>query len=132
VGNKRGSKEKAIELKSVSVFLCTEVVKIRVGKSSVVPGLRQGTVSREKEVTRFCPSGPRPGEENSTRTLPKFRKWDTSEGGWSRIWGGENEVLTKGDGELPGLAMEDPSLEAFPFLSTASGSVSGVARGNCG
>jgi hypothetical protein len=85
VGNKRGFKEKANELKSVGASFCVGVVKIGVGKSSMVSGLRQGTVLGEKGVTRFCPFGPRPGEENSIGTLPKFRKRDTSEGGWSRI-----------------------------------------------
>jgi hypothetical protein len=84
VGNKRGFKEKANELKSVGVFLCAGVVKIGVGKSSVVLGLRQGTASGERGVTRSCPSSPRPGEENSAGTLPKFRKRETSETGLSR------------------------------------------------
>jgi hypothetical protein len=84
VGNKRGFKEKANELKSVGVFLCAGVVKIGVGKSYVVPSLRQGIVLGERGVTRFCPSGPRPGEENSIGRLPKFRKWETLETGLSR------------------------------------------------
>jgi hypothetical protein len=33
---------------------------------------------------------------------------------------------------LPGSAVEASSSEAFPFLSTTSGSVTGVARGSCG
>jgi hypothetical protein len=132
VGNKRGFKEKANELNSVEASFCARVVKIGMGKYSMVLGLRQSTVSGEKGVTRFCPFGSRPGEENSTGTLPKFRKRDTSEGGWARIYGGENGVLMKGDGGLPGSVMEDSSSWAFPFLSTASGSVSGVTRGSCG
>jgi hypothetical protein len=84
VGNKKGFKEKANELKSVGVFLCVVVVKIGVGKYSMVLSLRQGAVLGERGVTRSCPSGPRPGEENSTGTLPKFRKWETSEIGLSR------------------------------------------------
>jgi hypothetical protein len=83
-GNKRGFKEKANELKSVGASLCIGVVKIGVGKYSVVSGLRQGTVSGERGVTRSCPSGPGPGEENSTGTLPKFRKRETSETGLLR------------------------------------------------
>jgi hypothetical protein len=84
VGNKRGFKEKGNEIKSVGVFLCARVVKIGVGKSFLVPGLRQGTVLGERGVTRFCPSDPRPGEESSIGTLPKIRKWETSETGLSR------------------------------------------------
>jgi hypothetical protein len=83
VGNKRGFKEKAIELKSAGAPLCTGVVKLGVGKSSAVLGLRQGTASGERGVTKSCPSGPRPGEENSTGTLPKFRKRETAETGLS-------------------------------------------------
>ena len=33
----------------------------------------------ERGVTRISPSDARPGGENSTGTLPKFRKWETSE-----------------------------------------------------
>jgi hypothetical protein len=80
VGNKRGFKEKANELKSAGVFLCA-----KVEKSSVVLDLRQGTASEERGVTRIYPSNPRSGAENSAGTLPKFKKWDTSEGGRSRI-----------------------------------------------
>ena len=55
VGNKRGFKEKANGLKSIDASLCAEVatitrggvVKIGVGKSSVVLGPRQGTTSGE-------------------------------------------------------------------------------------
>jgi hypothetical protein len=78
VGNKRGFKEKGNELKLVGVFLCAGVVKIGVGKSSVVSSLRQGIVSGERGVTRFAPSGPVPEEENSIGTLPKFRKREAS------------------------------------------------------
>jgi len=92
VGNKRGFKEKANELKSAGAPLCTGVVivtrggvvKIGVGKYSVVLGLRQGTTSDERGVTRISPSNPRTGGENSAGTLPKFRKWETSEGGLLR------------------------------------------------
>jgi hypothetical protein len=79
VGNKRGFKEKANELKSAGAPPCAGV-----GKSSVVLGLRQGTTSEERGVTRISPSNPRPGGENSAGTLPKFRKWETSEGGLLR------------------------------------------------
>ena len=40
VGNKRGFKEKDFELKSEGAPLCTGVVKLGVGKYSVVLGLR--------------------------------------------------------------------------------------------
>jgi hypothetical protein len=79
VGNKRGFKEKADELKSVGVFLCAGV-----GKFSVIPGLRQGTASEDRGVTRIYPSNPRLGGENSAGTLPKFRKRETSEEGLLR------------------------------------------------
>jgi hypothetical protein len=91
VGNKRGFKEKANELKSAGAPLCTGVVtvtrgvvNIGVGKSSVVLGLRQGITSEERGVIRISPSNPRPGGENSAGTLPKFRKRETSEGGLLR------------------------------------------------
>ena len=98
----------------------------------MVVGLRQGTASEERGVTRISPSNPRPGGENSAGTLPKFRKQETSKGGLLRNRGGENEVLTEGDGGLPVSAVEASSSGAFPFLRTTSGSVSGVARGSCG
>jgi hypothetical protein len=79
VGNKRGFKEKANELKLVGAPLCAGV-----GKSSTVLGLRQGTTSEERGVTRISPSNPRPGGENSIGTLPKFRKQETFEGGLLR------------------------------------------------
>jgi len=74
VGNKRGFKEKANELKSACAPLCTGV-----GKSSVVPGLCRGKALEESGVTRISPSNPRPGGENSAGTLPKFKKRETSE-----------------------------------------------------
>jgi hypothetical protein len=83
VGNKRGFKEKAIEPKSAGAPPCTGVVKLGVGKSPVVLGLRLGKASGERGVTKSCPSGPRPREENSTGTLPKFRKRETAEIGLS-------------------------------------------------
>jgi hypothetical protein len=79
VGNKRGFKEKDNELKSLGAPPCAGV-----GKSYVVVGLRQGIASEERGVTRISPSNPRPGGENSAGTLPKFRKWETSEGGLLR------------------------------------------------
>jgi hypothetical protein len=79
VGNKRGFKEKANEIKSAGDPLCAGV-----GKSSMVLGLFQGTTLDEKGVTRVSPSNPRSGEENSAGTLPKFRKRETSEGGLLR------------------------------------------------
>jgi hypothetical protein len=84
VGNKRGFKEKANELKSAGAFLCAGVVKIGVGKSSTVTGLHRGIASKERGVTRISPSSPRLGGENSAGTLPKFRKRETYEGGLSR------------------------------------------------
>jgi hypothetical protein len=92
MGNKRGFKEKANGLKSADAPLCAGVVtvtrggvvKIGVGKSSAVLGLRQGTASEERGVTRISPSNPRPGGENSAGTLPKFRKRETSERGLLR------------------------------------------------
>jgi hypothetical protein len=80
VGNKRGFKEKANELKSTDALLCADMetmTKGGVGKSYMVSGLCQGTVSGERGVTRFRPSGLRPGEEKSTGTLPKFKKRET-------------------------------------------------------
>jgi hypothetical protein len=53
------------------------VVKPRVGKYSEVLGLNHGTTSRERGVTRISPSNPRPGGENSTGTLPKFKVPET-------------------------------------------------------
>jgi hypothetical protein len=140
MGNNRGFREQANGLKLADSPLCTEVatvtrggvVKLGVGKYSVFLGLCQGTTSGERGVTRICPSDLRPGGENSVGTLPKFRKRETSEKGLLRNRGGENGVPIEGDGELPGLAVETSPSEAFPFLRTTSGSVSGVARGNCG
>jgi hypothetical protein len=80
-GNNGGFREKAKGLESADASLCAvaatvtrgEVVKLGVGKSSMVLGLRQGTASRERGVTRISPSNPKPGGENSAGTLPKFR-----------------------------------------------------------
>ena len=93
VGSNKGFREKASELKSADVSLCAKAttvtrggaVKLGVGKSSVVLGLRQGTTSGERGVTRISPSNPRPGVENSTGTLPKFKKRETAETGLSKI-----------------------------------------------
>ena len=103
-----------------------------MGNSSEVGDLCQGTTSKEGEVTKSCPSGAKPGGENSTGTLPKFKKRETADTGLSKNWGGENGAPTEGYGGLPGSVIDASSSEAFPFLSTASGSVSGVARGSCG
>ena len=89
MGKNRGFREKADGLKSADASLCAEVatitrggvVKIGVGKSSMVLGLCQGTTLEERGVTRISPSNPRPGGENSIGTLPKFRKRETSESG---------------------------------------------------
>jgi hypothetical protein len=66
-----------------------------VGKSSEVLGLRQGTASGERGVTKSCPSGPRPGEENSTGTLPKFKKRETAETGLSKTEEEKKELQQK-------------------------------------
>jgi hypothetical protein len=87
MGNKRGFKEKDNGLKSIDAPFCVGVVTLTrggVGKYSAVLGLCQNAASEERGVTRASPSNARPGGENSAGTLPKFRKWDTSEGGWSR------------------------------------------------
>jgi hypothetical protein len=88
-GNNGGFREKANGLESADASLCAEVakvirggvVKLGVGKSSVVLGPRQGRASGERGVTRISPSNPRPRRENSAGTLPKFRKQETSEKG---------------------------------------------------
>jgi hypothetical protein len=88
-GNNGGFREKAKGLETIDASLCAVativtrggVVKLGVGKYSVVLGLRQGTTSGERGVTRISPSNPRPGGENSAGTLPKFRKRETSETG---------------------------------------------------
>jgi hypothetical protein len=87
VGNKRRFKEQATELQSAGAPPCAGV-----GKSSAALGLCQGIASGERGVTKSCPSGPRPGEENSTGTLPKFKKRETAETG-----------LTKSEEEKKGL-----------------------------
>ena len=69
VGNNRGFREKASELKSMDVSLRAKLttvtrggaVRLGVGKSSVVLGLHQGTTSGEMGVTGISPSNPRPG-----------------------------------------------------------------------
>ena len=89
VGNNNGFREKASELKLADVSLRAEAatitrggaVKPGVGKSFVVLGLRQGTTSGERGVTRISPSNPRPGGENLAGTLLKFRTQETSEKG---------------------------------------------------
>jgi hypothetical protein len=53
------------------------VVKPGVGKYSEALGLNHGTISGERGVTRISPSNPRPGGENSTGTLPKFKVRET-------------------------------------------------------
>jgi hypothetical protein len=138
--NNGGFREKANGLESVDASLCAEVatvtrggvVKLGVGKSPVVLGLRQGTASRERGVTRISPSNPRLGGENSAGTLPKFKKRETSEKGLLGNRGGENGVSTEGDGRLTGSAVEAYPSEAFPFLKITSGSATGVDRGSCG
>jgi hypothetical protein len=87
-GNNGGFREKANGLESADASPSAEVatvtrgvVKLGVGKSFVVLGPRQGTASGKGGVTRISPSNPRLGGENSTGTLPKFRKRETSEKG---------------------------------------------------
>jgi hypothetical protein len=84
-GNNRGFREKATGLESAEASLsavATTVIgggvkKLGVGKSSVVLGLDQGTTSGEKGVTRISLPDTRPGGENSTGTLPKFKVLET-------------------------------------------------------
>jgi hypothetical protein len=140
VGNNRGFRKKASKLKSTDVSLhagATTVtrggaIKPGVGKSSVVLGLCQGIASGEMGVKLIYPSNPRTGGETSIGTLLKFRKRETSESGLLGNRGGENGVLTEGDGGLPSLVVIASPSEAFPFPRTTSRSVSGVARGSCG
>jgi hypothetical protein len=88
-GNNGGFREKAKGLESAdasvyaveTIVIRGGVVKLGVGKSSVVLGLRQGTTLGERGVRRISPSNPRPGGENSAGTLLKFRKRETSEKG---------------------------------------------------
>jgi hypothetical protein len=83
-GNNGGFREKAKGLELADASLCAVAATVTRGgvvKSSVVQGLRQGTASGERGVTRISPSNLRPGGENSAGTLPKFRKWETSEMG---------------------------------------------------
>jgi len=60
------------------------VVKPEVGKSSNALGLNHGTILGERGVTRVSPSNPRPGGENSTGTLPKFKVQETPTKGITR------------------------------------------------
>ena len=72
-GNNGGFRERANWLESANASLCAEVatvtrggvVNLGVGKSPMVLGLRQGTASGERGVTRISPSNPKPGGENS-------------------------------------------------------------------
>jgi hypothetical protein len=83
-------------------------------------------------VTRFCPSNPRPGEGKLNRNTPEIQETGNSRNRSVKKLRREKGVPTEGYGGLPGLVVEASSSEAFPFLNTTSGSVSGVARGNCG
>jgi hypothetical protein len=83
-GNNGGFKEKAKGLELADASLCAVAATVTRGgvvKSSAVQGLRQGTTSGERGVTRISPSNPRPRGENSAGTLPKFKKRKTSEKG---------------------------------------------------
>ena len=92
MGNNRGFREEAngIKLADASLHAVVAtitrggVVNIGVGKSSAVLGLCQSIASEERGVTRVSPSNPRPGGENSTGTLSKFRKRETSKKGLLR------------------------------------------------
>jgi hypothetical protein len=64
-------------LSVVATVIGGGVVNLGVGKSPKFLGLDQGTTSGEIGVTRISPSNPRPGGENSTGTLPKFRVLET-------------------------------------------------------
>jgi hypothetical protein len=84
-GNNRGfgEKVKGLEGPAVSLFIKPVtltrggVIKPEVGKYYEVQGLNHGTTSGERGATRFSPSNPRPGGENSTGTLPKFKVQET-------------------------------------------------------
>jgi hypothetical protein len=53
------------------------VVNPEVGKYSEALGIDHGMTSGERGVTMVSPSNPRPGGENSTGTLPKFKVRET-------------------------------------------------------
>jgi hypothetical protein len=80
MGNNRGFREKANGFKSADAPLCAEVaivtrggvVKLGVGKSSVVLGLRLGTTSGERGVTRISPSNPILGGGELNRNTPEI------------------------------------------------------------
>jgi hypothetical protein len=84
-GNCRGFGGKDIGLGGTQVSLAMvattviggRVVKPGVGKFSKALGQNHDTISRESGVTRISPSNPRPGGENSTITLPKFKVRET-------------------------------------------------------
>jgi hypothetical protein len=84
-GNNRVFEEKAKGLEVAEASLSVKsktltgggVVKLGVGKYSVILGLDQGTTSGEKGVTRIYPSNPKIGGENSTGTLPNFKDRET-------------------------------------------------------
>ena len=117
-GRNRGFEEKAKgpEGKEVSSSATTTkgwgVIKPVVGKSSDALGLNYNTISEERGVTRVSPSNPRPGGENSTRTLPKFKVWETPTEGITREWEEESGVSKEGQwklSEIPGSTVEVPS-----------------------
>jgi hypothetical protein len=67
-GDDGENREKSKGLECIGVSLCAVVV------------IKGGVVKPpEGGVTRISPSDTRPGGENSAGTLPKFRKWETSE-----------------------------------------------------
>jgi hypothetical protein len=83
-GNNKGFREKATGLEgaeaslhAVATVIGGGVVNLGVGKYPEVLGLNHGTTSGDRGVTRISPSNPRPGGENSTRTLPKFKVRET-------------------------------------------------------
>ena len=61
----------------VATIIGGGVVKPGVGKSSEALGLNHGMTSGDIGVTMVSPSNPRPGGENSTGTLPKFKVRET-------------------------------------------------------
>ena len=68
----------------------------RVRKSSEALGINHDTISRERGVTRLSPSNPRPGGENSTGTLPKFKVRETHANGM--IGKGEEDMGVSKEG----------------------------------
>ena len=80
--NNGGYEERAKGPEWADASLCVvTITRGGVVKSFAVRGLRQGIALWERGVTRISPSNAKLGGENSTGTLLKFRKWETSERG---------------------------------------------------